>query len=103
MNERKAIQKAFRDNPAMAAQLRELHASGKLRAAEPADDAEPLTIVAGPWPSSINGSKQVRCAVCKCFVSIAPSTQLMMQKRTGETTIKCFSCARKPINPAQTC
>jgi hypothetical protein len=103
MNERKAIQKAFRDNPTMAAQLRELHAAGKLQSTADVPDAEPLTIVAGPWPCSISGSKQVRCAICNCFLSIAPSTQTVMAERSGATTIKCFACMQKPINPAKIC
>jgi hypothetical protein len=51
------------------------------------------TVIGGPWPTPLFGSKRHRCELCEGFVSLAPSSQRMLQARP-ETRILCLRCAK---------
>lgn len=92
MNEKEAIRKAMRQNPMATRRLQEMARRGQLMSSEDVPGDVPLVVVGGAWPSTINGSKQVKCESCKCLLGISPSTQEMMAKRIAEVTIRCFPC-----------
>jgi hypothetical protein len=50
------------------------------------------TIIGGSWPAQIRGATRYQCEACECFVSLAPSSQAMLAKRTLH--VVCLSCAR---------
>jgi len=50
------------------------------------------TIIGGAWPVRIRGAARYRCEACECYVSLAPSSQAMLAKRSLH--IICLSCAR---------
>jgi hypothetical protein len=53
---------------------------------------EANTIIGGSWPAQIRGAARYQCEACACFVSLAPSSQAMLAKRTLH--VVCMSCAR---------
>lgn len=93
MTEKEAIEKMKRENPEFMSRILELAKAGQIPMLESIPlDAE-MVMVGGQWPCEITGSKQARCERCRCFISIAPSSQELLKLRTGRTFLHCISCA----------
>jgi flavoprotein len=92
---RKMFRKMFQDHPELMAKLVTMATRGQLPSSSsiPADAL--MVVIGGSWPSEIIGSMQTRCEGCKCFLSIAPSTQETIKNRTGKTIVRCMPCAAK--------
>ena len=52
---------------------------------------EPLTVLAGPWPSEIDDAEPRICSGCQSTVGISPSTVQMQWTRT-KLRFLCFDC-----------
>ena len=51
------------------------------------------TIIGGVWPTALRGSTRGRCASCKDYVALAPSSQRAIAARP--IRVLCMRCARK--------
>ena len=53
---------------------------------------EPLTVVAGPWPSPVDEAEPRICSGCQAAVGISPSTVTMQWTRT-RLRFLCIACS----------
>lgn len=91
MKERDALRKLFRESPYITGLMQKMVDNGAISADKPPEDVE-LMVLAATMPAGVDGEKQVGCGVCGGSAWIAPSTQNMLAKRKGQTTIICLDC-----------
>jgi len=91
MDERKLIEDLLRERPEMDEFLRKA-LEEKLKPGPMLLDDEETVVIVGEWPSIINGSKMVRCELCKARCSMAPTTQEGLRNYTGKVQLLCMSC-----------
>jgi len=97
-SEQEYAQRFFRDNPDVVEKLKAMKDKGILSDASDVADSDAITIVGGPDPRGIVGSKQVRCS-CGAAIWVSPSSQAVMA-RVRKYTVSCLACAMAMVEAA---
>ena len=93
MEERAAIRKMLRNNPAAARELAKLMEAGKLGVSSPGD--EPEALLCKRWPGLVDGCIQALCDSCGAVVAVAPSSQEIIRNMKGKIAYYFMECMQE--------